>query len=171
MIERTMSIEPLSPAVRDYLRAFDLVAIGVTCDGQIIRTRNPAGADAAWWCEARNASLVIRPARQHGRDIPLAAQALGVALTEHSVVLARAKAALAKIEAGMAWAQRSGVLHEFNQEYRRRRLEAQARGEPFMTYGAARARLRRAMMKVAATGSVPVTIVREVFKSGGRGCP
>jgi hypothetical protein len=34
----------------------------------------------------------------------------------------------------MAWAQRSGVLPEFNREYRRLRLEAQRRGERFMGY-------------------------------------
>jgi hypothetical protein len=59
---------------------------------------------------------------------------------------------VAKIEAGMAWAQRSGVLQEFNQEYRRRRIEAQRRGELFMGYAQATARLRRAMARVAATG-------------------
>jgi hypothetical protein len=81
---------------------------------------------------------VIREA--HSGDIPAAAGALGVALTEHATVLARAKAALAKIEAGMAWAQRSGVMHECNQEYRGRRLEAQARGESGMGYAQATAR-------------------------------
>jgi hypothetical protein len=85
-------------------------------------------------------------------------------LTDHVTVLARAKAALARIEAGMAWAQRTGVLHEFNQEYRRRRLEAQRRGERFMGYAQATARLRRAMMKVATTGAVPVAIAQEVFR-------
>jgi hypothetical protein len=44
----------------------------------------------------------------------------------------------------MAWAQKSGVLHEFNQEYRRRRLEAQRRGERFMGYAQAKARQRHA---------------------------
>ena len=42
----------------------------------------------------------------------------------YATVLARARAAVALIEAGMAWAQRTGVLHEFNQEYRRQRLAA-----------------------------------------------
>jgi len=38
-----------------------------------------------------------------GKTIPRrAARALGVTLTEHATILARAKAALAKIEAGMA---------------------------------------------------------------------
>ena len=49
----------------------------------------------------------------------------------------------------MAWAQRTGVLHVFNQEYRRRRLEAQRRGERFMGYAQAMARLRRAITEAA----------------------
>jgi hypothetical protein len=88
---------------------------------------------------------------------------IGRALTDHATVLARAEAALARIESAMAWAQRNGVLSEFNREYRRRRLESQRRGERFMGYGQATARLRRAMIKVAATGAVPVAIVHEVF--------
>jgi hypothetical protein len=55
------------------------------------------------------------------------------------------------------------VLHEFNQEYRRRRLEAQRRGERFIGYAQAMARLRCAITKVAVTGAVPAAIVREVF--------
>jgi hypothetical protein len=87
-----------------------------------------------------------------------------VALTDHATVLARAKHAVAKIEAGMAWAQRSGVLHEFNQECRRRRLGAQRRGERFMGYAQATARLRRAITKVAATGNALAAIVWQVFR-------
>jgi hypothetical protein len=87
---------------------------------------------------------------RHCSDIPSAARAPGVGLTDHATVLARAQAAVVKIEAGMAWAQRTGVLHEFNQEYRLRRLEAQRRGEGFMGYAQAKARLRRAITKVAA---------------------
>jgi hypothetical protein len=116
--------------------------------------RNPAGAAAAWWCEADKAGPVIRAARRRRPD------ALAVALTDHATVLARAKHAVAKIEARMAWAQRTGVLHEFNQEYRRRRLESQRRGERFMGYAQATARLRHAITKVAASGAAPVAIVR-----------
>ena len=61
---------------------------------------------------ARDASCVIRFARKRGGDIPAAARALGVALTEHATVLARAERAVAKIGAGMACAQRTGVPHE-----------------------------------------------------------
>ena len=98
--------------------------------------------------------------------LPADARALGITLTDHATVLVRARAAVVKIEAGMAWAQMTGVLHEFNQEYRRRRLEAQRRGERFMGYAQATARLRRTIAKVAATGAAPVAIVREVFEVG-----
>jgi len=114
-----MSIEPLSPAVRDYLRAFDLTAITVTRAGRISTTHHPARAAAAWRCEAVKAGPVIRAARRHGGDIPAAARALGLVLTHDATVLARAPAVLARIEAGMASAQRTVVLHEFTQEYRR----------------------------------------------------
>jgi hypothetical protein len=67
--------------------------------------------------------------------------------------LARATAGVRRIEAGIAWAQRTGVL--FNQEYRRQR---------FMGYGQATARLRRTIAKVAATGNAPVAIVWEVLR-------
>jgi hypothetical protein len=93
----------------DYIAALDLAALCQYRDGRIGLTRNPAGAAAAWWCEAVKAGPVIRAARRHGGDIPAAARALGVALTDHATVLARATAAVAKIEAGMAWAQRTGA--------------------------------------------------------------
>jgi hypothetical protein len=70
----------------------------------------------------REGRAVIREATRQNGDIPAAARALGVALIEHSVVLVRAKAAVARIEPSMLWAQRTGVLHEFNQEYRHRTL-------------------------------------------------
>jgi hypothetical protein len=139
------TIAPLSRAVIKYMAAFQLAAVCRYRDGRLRATRDPEGAEVAWWCEAVKARAVLRLARKGGGDIPAAARAHGVALTDHATVLARATAAVAKIEAGMAWAQRTGVLHEFNQEYRRRRLGAQRRGERFMGYAQATARLRRAI--------------------------
>jgi hypothetical protein len=156
-----MIIEPLWPGVRDYLRAFDLTAIEVRRDGRIIRTRNPAGADVAWWCEARDVGRLMRAAKDG--DVPSAAAALGITITEHATVVERAKGAVARIEERVAQAQRTGALAAFNSEYRRRRLEAARDGRRFMTYRQARARLRKALGKVAA--GEPVAIVREVFGS------
>ena len=122
----------------EYIAAFDLAAVCRYPGGRIehnaaarrgwlsFTARNPAGAAAASWCVAAKAGPVIRAVRRHSGDILAAARALGV------TVLARARHVVRKIEADMAWAQRTGVLHEFNQESRRRRLEAQRRGERFM---------------------------------------
>jgi hypothetical protein len=49
---------------------------------------------------------VIRAAGRHSGDIPAAARALGVAFIDHATVLACAKAAVVKIKAGMARAER-----------------------------------------------------------------
>jgi hypothetical protein len=156
-----LAIEPLPRVLRDYIAAFDLAAVCRYLDGRIAVVRNPAGVAAAWWCAAVKARPVIRAARRHSGDIPTAASALLVVLTDHATVLARAKAAVAKIEAGMARAQRDGALSEFNRQYRQRRLEAAADGRRFMTYAQARARLRQVLGRVAA--GEPVAIVREVF--------
>jgi hypothetical protein len=59
-------------------------------------------------------------------------------------------ASVARIEGRMAIAQLTGALSVFNQEYRRRRIEAAKEGRGFMTYGQAKARLRKALGKVAA---------------------
>jgi hypothetical protein len=67
-----------------------------------------------------------------------------------------------------ARAQAAGALAEFNQEYRRRRLEAASRGRRFMSYAQGEERLRRAITKVAATGTAPAAIVREVFGDAAR---
>jgi hypothetical protein len=102
------TIAPLPRAVICYMAAFDLAAVCRYRDGRLGVMRNRSGAAAAWWCEAVKARPVIREARRHSGDIPAAAHAFGVAPTDHATVLARAKAAVAKIEAGMAWAQRTG---------------------------------------------------------------
>jgi hypothetical protein len=85
--------------VIDYIAAFDRAAVCRYADGRLGVTRNPAGTAAAWWCEAAKAGPVIRAARQRSSgDIPEAARVLGIALAEHATVLARAQAAVARIQ-------------------------------------------------------------------------
>jgi hypothetical protein len=83
------TIAPLSCAVADYIAAFDLAAVCQYRDGRLAVARDPAGAAAVWWCEAVKAGPVVRAARRHNGDIPAAAWALGIALTDHATVLAR----------------------------------------------------------------------------------
>jgi hypothetical protein len=97
-----------------------------------------------------------------GEDVVAAARRLDVMVTEHAGVVTRAQAAVKKIEGGLRWAQRQGVLSQFNDEYRRRRLAATARGERFMSYGEAQARLRKALAGVAAGGELQIQSLFEV---------
>jgi hypothetical protein len=90
---------------------------------------------------------------------------LGIVVTDHATVLARAGAALARLARGSSQAHRAGDLGFLNREFRQRRLQAQAEGRPFPPYSAARARLQRALVAVAA-GDRP-GIVARVF--GGEG--
>ena len=54
----------------------------------------------------------------------------------------------------MQRAQQAGVLSEFNQEYKRRRLEATQRGCGFMSYRQAQARLRRILTQLPVDKSI-----------------
>ena len=71
------------------------------------------------------------------------ARSAGVEFAEHAVVLGRAEAAVAKIQAGMERSQGTGLISQFDQEYARRGLQVAQRGRGFMSCQQARARLMR----------------------------
>ena len=54
------TIAPLPGPVMDYIAAFDLAAVCQYRDGRLGVILNPAGAVAAWWCEAVKARPLIR---------------------------------------------------------------------------------------------------------------
>jgi hypothetical protein len=85
-----VKIAPLPRAVRDYIAAFDLAAVARHRDGRLEVTRDPARARADWWCEAARAGQLLKAA-QAGKDISTVARQLDVTVTEHSVVVARAR--------------------------------------------------------------------------------
>src|SRR5258708_11456729 len=64
-------------------------------------------------------------------------------LTPHNVAISRADKASRRIEQYMASLRGTGVLKEFNRAYKQHRTAATARGQGFMTYKVAEARLRR----------------------------
>jgi hypothetical protein len=159
------TIPALPRGVSAYVAAFDLTSIALTRDGRLVVTRNPAGATAAWWRPAREASRVARHARKDSGDIPAAARALGVPVTVHGVAVQRAGAAVARIDAALAEAQRCGPLRFFDAEYKRRRAAANAIGKGYMPYQTARARLRQAVAGVIAEGGViSPSLVVQVFE-------
>jgi hypothetical protein len=158
-----MAIAPLSKPVADYIREFGLASVCRYRDGRLGVARDPTGAACAWWLPADQAGVVLKLARQPGGDLEGAARKAGIVLADHATVLARAEAAVAKISTRLDQAQKTGVLQEFNQEYRRRRLEAAQQGRGFMSYRTAQARLQRVLTKVAATGEAPAAIVKAAF--------
>jgi hypothetical protein len=71
-----MAVAPLSHSARDYVRAFDLTCIALWRDGRLGVSRNPTGAEEAWWCPAKAAGAIVRAANANGRDV-----AAGAAVT------------------------------------------------------------------------------------------
>ena len=156
----------LDPAARDYIRAFNLVAIAIYPGGRIHLTRDPRNVVAAWWCDASKAGRVLQLSRLGRVSIEEAARQLGVQLGTHGQVMTRSMAAVARIDDGLLEAAEAGQLRHFNRTYRERREAARERGHGFMTYAQARRRLRTALAEAAA-GRLTVGIVERVF--GGPG--
>jgi hypothetical protein len=163
-VSRGTLISALPREVKDYLGAFGIAAVIIYRDGRIGVSRDPAGAVAAWWVEADQAEGVVKQARKNGGDILAAARKLSVTLTAHDVVIARAKAATARVENALSEAQACGDLQFFNREYKRRRTAAAAAGQSFMSYGQARMRLHKTIATVAASGGpLTRTLIESVF--------
>jgi hypothetical protein len=160
-----MAVAPLSHSARDYVRAFDLVSVCRWRDGRLGVSRNPKGAEQAWWCPAKAAGALVRAANANGRDVAAAAARLKTPLTDHAVVAQRVEAAVGQIDASLAAAQRRGDLAFFNQAYKARRTAAAAQGKGFMAYGLALRRLRQAVASVAANGSaITRSLMLSVFE-------
>jgi hypothetical protein len=118
LIQLAMAVAPLSHSARDYVRAFDLVSVCRWRDGRLGVSRNPKGAEQAWWCPAKDAGALVRAANAGGRDVAAAAARLKTPLTDHAVVAQRNEAAVGQIDASLAAAQRRGDLAFFNQAYK-----------------------------------------------------
>ncbi len=73
-------------------------------------------------------------------------------LTPHDVAMARAGQAATKINGYLEGMRKSGQLQQFNSQFKLRRMAATARGEGFMTYASAMARLRRALIPLLVGG-------------------
>jgi hypothetical protein len=114
-------------------------------------SRDPVGAESAWWCEVDKAGAILAVALACRNGIPAAAARLGLAATPHEGVIERAGAAISRIENGVGKANTSGTLQFFNQQFRKRWFEAAAQGRGFMSYRSAQVRLRRALADAVAS--------------------
>ena len=167
LIQPPMAVAPLSHSARDYVRAFDLTCIALWRDGRLGVSRNPKGADQAWWCPAKDAGALVRAANANGKDVAAAAGRLKTPLTDHATVAQRVEAAVGQIDASLNAAQRRGDLAFFNQAYKARRTAAAAQGRGFMSYGLALRRLRQAVAGAAANGGQCTrSLMLSVFADG-----
>ena len=176
-------------AEREYLTILGIVAIYVATmptgacivgsTGDVHRSlqhirRCSSGAEinfALWVKDRRAADAIVREVNSPGhraetsadlvQQIRMVAEALNIPVTEHDVVMARVSAAVELIERKIAEASRSGELKWFNEAYRTWRM---SRGRA-MTYRAARARLRKAVMQsgLSADGAMTRELLPAIF--------
>ena len=168
-------IEPFPRAVRDYLASFGLGCILVRPDGEVQVARSLAhtsSAAACWWTRDRaTAHQVVRAIGAHVppsleaavAELKAAAARCDVVLSEHSVVIARAQTALDQLDRKLETARSAGDLQWFNRAYKQYRLDAQGRGQGFMPYGTAMARLRK-LLAAAAAGAQVSDLAAAVFE-------
>jgi hypothetical protein len=158
-------IPPHSADVKNYIAKFDVCAVVRYCGGGLGATRDPQGAEIAYWVEAAQAGAVLKRARNNGGDIVAAAKGFGVHLTEHPVLCQRVNVAIERLGRRLDQAQASGSMAFFNSEFKRRRLAAAELGQGFIGYKVAKERLERAMVEhAAAPGEAdPATLIKRVF--------
>jgi hypothetical protein len=179
---------PDTKAAIAYLIAADTTAISVieTETGRAlfrVGTKIDPDATAIYWIAGQAAIAVARRARRLAGANPRGDEAIAAlrqaaaekraTLTEHATAMARAGSAAQRLDEYMASVRGTGVLKEFNRAYKRRRMAATARGEAFMTFKVAEARLRAALVPLL-TGDKPVataSLFAEVFKTGHRDIP
>ena len=153
-------IEPLSYSALDYLKSFGVVAVAVSPSGRVFVCRDPKGAAAAWWTKAEHADQIAHVAWANGD----AAHRLGLSVTAHAKVIERVRERTARIEAALQQALDQGTLKMFNREFRKRRLAARAKGEPFMNYKTAQAKLRRVVTEMVSRGGlITQSLIVSVF--------
>ena len=102
-------VPPLDAQVRRHVSRFDVIALVLYRDGRIGTSRDPQNAEFAFWLEAQHAGAVLRLARVKG-DIPAAAQRLGLKVTDHHTMIVRARAAVERLDQGLARAKADGAL-------------------------------------------------------------
>jgi hypothetical protein len=92
-----------------------------------------------------DSGLLAASARDAQRRVENVAAHMGITLTDHDTVMVRVRAAVNLVAGMIDAAQANGDLAWFNTAYRAWRIEAKAQGR-VMTYGEARARLRRVVV-------------------------
>jgi hypothetical protein len=165
-VARPAARSPDTKAAINYLIASGATAITITenetgCSFKVGSKIDPYTVEIYWLTAAQAKPLVRLARKQAGRQpdisaasaaLARAATALRVTLTPNDVAMARAGEAATKLNRYIDGLRGTGVLKEFTRAYRRHRLAATARGEGFMSFAVAEARLRLALIPLLVGG-------------------
>jgi hypothetical protein len=168
-VARPAARSPGTRAALAYLTASGATAITITeIDGVCtfrIGAKMLARSVAIFWVMELDAKPVVTSARKIAGKSQGAAEAIAAlhraasdkraTLTPHDVAMTRAGNAAAKLDRYLDSLQGSGAFREFTRMYKRRRIEAKAAGQGFMSYAVAEARLRKALIPLLMRGGQP----------------
>ncbi|MCK1671076.1 hypothetical protein [Bradyrhizobium sp. 150] len=146
---------------RDYIAAIGIAAVFVTASGMVRASRDLAASARtlevviidAWWLETREAAELLARTVRRGRPtrgveargmVGAEAARLGLQLTPHAVVLARAVVAARNVDRALRAANRRGDLAWFNRAFKARR-----QGGDRTSFATAWGRLRQAVARRA----------------------
>ena len=150
-----------SPAVRTYLQLFQCIAITVT-DGRIGVCRDPFTPirrrfDAVWWCASATGALAIkeRCEAEETNDVCSGARGLRIPVTSNAAAIAKAEAAIARMNVLVDQAKQAGLMRCLNHRYRQERMRARDEGRSFPPYATIHKRFVQSLLRIAA-GEVPM---------------
>jgi len=173
---------PDTKAAINYLTASGATAITITEINGVcafhVGTKMLARSVAIFWIMEVDAKPVVASARKGaGGDAAVAALHraafdLRAVLTPNDVAMSRAGQAAGRIEQYIDSMRAKGAMREFTRAYKRRRMEAEANGQGFMTYAVAEARLRRALIPLLVGGQnvgPAASLFAEIFGAERKG--
>jgi hypothetical protein len=164
-VARPAARSPDTKAAIKYFEASGAVAISVVeVDGTVafrIGGKIDPRAVAIFWIMQSDARAVVTLARKQNGDaveaLHQAATEKRATLTPHDTAMMRAADAAKRLDSYIEGLRARGAMREFTKAYRRHRLAAMERGEGFMTFKSAEARLRRALIPRLIGGTVGTT--------------
>jgi hypothetical protein len=150
-----------SAQVRSYLKMFGCIAVIVRDTGQVSVSRDPVGPmrggiEAIWCVSSPVAALAIKErceAEEHG-DVVSTAAGLRITLTSNTDAIARAEAAIARMNALVNVAKQRGLMKMLNARYAEERQHARRQGRAFPSYNVVHKRFVQALLRIAA-GQTP----------------
>jgi hypothetical protein len=110
------------------------------------------GTTTTWWTAGPDAARIASRAT------------LRASLTPDDIAIARASAAMVRLDAMIESMRQNGQLREFNRQYKLRRAAALADGRGYMNFSVAMARLKLALVPALQTGKPLTSIFDQVFR-------